>query len=187
MIYIKLFITFFKIGLFSFGGGYAMIPLIQKEIESRAWISPSEIVDIIGLAQIAPGSIAVNSATFVGYKVSGILGATIACLGCALPSLIIILLIVKFIFEDNIFTKLLFYGIRPVVAGLIVTAAILVGKTGLFKVAVSSVNIHNLIPSLNITGTVLLIVTVIAIIKYKINPIFTIIFSAAVGILVSFI
>ena len=78
MIYLKLLFSFIKIGLFSFGGGYAMIPLIQREIEVNGWISSSEFVDIIAIAEMTPGPIAVNSATFVGYKTAGLLGSVVA-------------------------------------------------------------------------------------------------------------
>jgi chromate transporter len=91
MIYLSLLITFFKIGLFSFGGGYAMIPMIEREIESHGWLSPAEFIDIIAIAEMTPGPIAVNSATFVGFKTAGILGGLFATLGVALPSLLLIL------------------------------------------------------------------------------------------------
>ena len=89
----KLFITFFKIGLFTFGGGYAMIPLIEREvIEKKRWIEKKDFLDMLVLAQSAPGPIAVNTAVFVGYKTAGVMGAIMATLGTVLPSFIIILL-----------------------------------------------------------------------------------------------
>lgn len=88
MIYLKLFLSFVKIGLFSFGGGYAMIPLIQKEIESHGWLTPSQFIDIIAIAEMTPGPIAINSATFVGYNTAGFLGGAVATFGVALPSLV---------------------------------------------------------------------------------------------------
>ena len=88
------FITFFKIGAFTFGGGYAMIPLIQREtVENHKWISDDDILDIIAIAESTPGPIAINSATFVGYKVAGFWGSFAATLGVVLPSFIIILVI----------------------------------------------------------------------------------------------
>ncbi len=97
MIFLDLFLSFFKIGLFSFGGGYAMIPLIQKEITRNGWITPSEFVDIIAIAEMTPGPIAVNSATFVGYKTAGLFGGLVATIGVALPSAMLIFLIADFI------------------------------------------------------------------------------------------
>ncbi len=89
-----LFSTFFKIGAFTFGGGYAMIPLIQREIaEKRKWITEDDILDIIAIAESTPGPIAVNSATFVGYKVAGFWGAFVSTLGVVLPSFVIITVI----------------------------------------------------------------------------------------------
>lgn len=135
MIYLSLFITFFKIGLFSFGGGYAMIPMIEKEIESHKWLSSSEFIDIIAIAEMTPGPIAVNSATFVGFKTAGVLGGLFATLGVALPSLIIVLLISQFFFKyfNHPIKDSIFYGVRPVIAGLIFSAAIFVAKTALIK------------------------------------------------------
>ena len=91
----KLFATFFRIGLFTFGGGYAMIPLLERDIVQRnAWIKPAEFTDLLALAQSAPGVFAVNMAVFVGYRLRGVTGAVAAAFGCALPSVVIILLIV---------------------------------------------------------------------------------------------
>jgi chromate transporter len=100
MIYLQLFASFFKIGLFSFGGGYAMITLISDEIAKHHWLLQSEFVRIIGIAEMTPGPIAVNSATFIGYKTAGILGATLATAGVALPSLLIILFASSFFFKN---------------------------------------------------------------------------------------
>ena len=86
-----LFLTFFKIGLFTFGGGYAMIPIIEREaVDRKNWISKDEFLDILAIAESTPGPLAINSATFVGYKVCGVLGSVFATLGVVLPSFIII-------------------------------------------------------------------------------------------------
>ena len=90
-LYIKLFLTFLKIGAFTFGGGYAMIPLISREaVENHKWIEDKDILDIVAIAESTPGPIAVNAATFVGYRVGGVLGAFCATLGVVLPSFVII-------------------------------------------------------------------------------------------------
>ena len=90
----KLFLTFFKIGAFTFGGGYAMIPLIQKEaVENNGWVTDDDILEIIAIAESTPGPIAINSATFVGYRTAGVLGAACATFGVVLPSFVVILLI----------------------------------------------------------------------------------------------
>ena len=131
MIYLDLFFSFFKIGLFSFGGGYAMIPLISDVITKKGWLLQHEFVQIIGIAEMTPGPIAVNSATFVGYKTAGILGAVSATFGVALPSLLLILFISGFFFKysDHPIMKHIFIGIRPVVAGLILSSALVMAKT----------------------------------------------------------
>lgn len=124
---LQLFLTFFKIGLFTFGGGYAMIPMIQQEIATkRHWIEEQDILDIIAIAESTPGPIAVNSATFVGYHVAGTFGAFCATCGVVLPSFLIILMI-SFVlpaFEANRFVQYAFFGIRAGVLALICNACI---------------------------------------------------------------
>ena len=120
----SLFISFFKIGAFTFGGGYAMIPLIQREvIENRKWIGESEFLDLLTVAQSAPGPLSLNTSVFVGYKMKGYAGATAAILGSVLPSFIIILLIAMF-FADiryNPIVDAAFKGMRPAVVALIIS------------------------------------------------------------------
>ena len=121
----SVFITFFKIGAFTFGGGYAMIPLIQREtVEHHKWISDDDILDIIAIAESTPGPIAINSATFVGYKVAGFWGSFAATLGVVLPSFIIILTIsyVLDAFEKIKAVQFAFKGIRAGVLALIFKA-----------------------------------------------------------------
>ncbi|MBE7031025.1 MAG: chromate transporter [Ruminococcaceae bacterium] len=122
---VGLFLTFLKIGAFTFGGGYAMIPLIQREIcEKRKWIAEQDIMDIIAIAESTPGPIAINSATFVGYKVCGFWGSFVATAGIVLPSFIIISLISMVIsqFEQLKPVKYAFIGIRAGVLALIIKA-----------------------------------------------------------------
>lgn len=122
---LPLFLTFLKIGGFTFGGGYAMIPLIQKEtVENKHWISDDDILEIIAIAESTPGPIAINSATFVGYRTAGVLGAILATLGVVLPSFVIITIISMVLtqFESLRAVKYAFYGIRAGVLALIVKA-----------------------------------------------------------------
>lgn len=122
---LKLFLTFFKIGLFTFGGGYAMIPLMQREtVEKNNWISDDDILDIIAIAESTPGPIAINSATFIGYKTAGVWGSVAATLGTVLPSFIIILIISFFLrqFQDIKAVQYAFNGIRAGVLALIIKA-----------------------------------------------------------------
>lgn len=125
--YLKLFITMFKIGLFTFGGGYAMIAILQRElVERKKWIEEDEFLDLIAIAESTPGPIAINSATYIGYKVAGVLGSTFATLGMVLPSLIIIYLI-SLVFDKFLSLTLVEYafrGIQACVAYLILSAGI---------------------------------------------------------------
>lgn len=119
---LKLFATFFRIGLFTFGGGYAMIPLIEHDVvERNGWLRKDEFLDLLAVAQSAPGVFAVNMAVFVGYKLRGKRGALAASFGCVLPSVVIILLIALFFrrFRHLEVVNNIFMGIRPVVVALI--------------------------------------------------------------------
>ena len=121
-IYWQMFITFVRIGAFTIGGGYAMIPLIQREVvQVRKWMSPKEFIDMLALAQSAPGVIAINTAIFIGYKLKGVRGSIVTALGCALPSFVIILLIAMVFtnFKDSPVVERIFKGIRPAVVALI--------------------------------------------------------------------
>lgn len=115
----SLFCTFFKIGAFTFGGGYAMIPLIQKEaVENRGWITDDDILEIIAIAESTPGPIAINSATFVGYRTCGVLGAACATFGVVLPSFVIILAI-SFVLKEFQELKAVQYAFNGIRAGVL--------------------------------------------------------------------
>ena len=129
---LKLFTTFFKIGLFTFGGGYAMIPLIEREVVQRyRWVSGTEFVDLLAVAQSAPGVFAVNISVFIGNKLRGTRGALSAAFGCVLPSVIIILAIALFFgrFRHIEVVNNVFMGIRPVVVALIAVPVFNVAKS----------------------------------------------------------
>ena len=124
---LQLFTTFFKIGLFSFGGGFAMIPLIQREvIERRKWIGEQDFLEMLVLAQSTPGPIAVNTAVFVGYKTAGVAGAIMASLGTVMPSFMAILMLALFFAEvrENRYVDAAFRAMRPAVVALIVAPLI---------------------------------------------------------------
>lgn len=122
----ELFLVFMKIGAFTIGGGYAMIPLIKNELDKRKWIGEDELPDIIALAQSAPGILAVNVSIFAGYKIKGLKGSITATLGSILPSFLIILAIAMAFtnFKDNPIVIRIFKGIRPVVVALIASPMI---------------------------------------------------------------
>lgn len=128
---LQLFFAFLKIGAFTFGGGYAMIPLIQKEVvANKKWITDEDIADVIAIAETTPGPIAVNAATFVGYKVAGIGGALASTVGVVLPSFVTIIIIVMVLakYMENEIVKNAFWGIRIAVIALMIKAFITMFK-----------------------------------------------------------
>ena len=130
MIFFKLFYTFFKIGLFTIGGGYAMLPLIQEEVINNGWLPKEEIVNFIAVSESTPGPIAINSATFVGYKVCGFWGSFFATLGTVLPSFCIIFVISFLLeeFKDIKAVEYAFQGIRAGVLALLLKAIVTMYK-----------------------------------------------------------
>ena len=130
-LYLELFRTFFKIGIFTLGGGYAMIPLIEEEVvNKKKWVSKEEMLDLIAIAQSCPGVFAINIATFIGYKLNKVRGAIATTLGTALPSFIIILAIAIFFsqFKENKVVAAIFRGIRPAVVALIAVPTFRLGQ-----------------------------------------------------------
>ncbi|NLG38097.1 MAG: chromate transporter [Clostridiales bacterium] len=188
MIYLQLLYSFFKIGLFAFGGGYAMISMIQGEIELHGWLSASEFIDIIAISEMTPGPIAVNSATFVGFKVAGLGGSAAATLGVALPSLIIILSIsgIYMRFQRKPLSRKIFYGVRPAVTGLVAAACIFVARTALLRSGLTFAQLGQslLRPGdwLSLGGVAIAALSLVAL-KRKAHPILIIAGAAAAGIL----
>lgn len=122
---VKLYLAFLKIGTFSFGGGYAMLPFIQKEIvEKNDWISSTEFTDIIGISQMTPGPVAINSATFVGYKISGVIGSIVATLGVITTSFILVVIINRILdkFKEFKMVQAALLGMKPALIALIIYA-----------------------------------------------------------------
>ncbi|MBQ5701171.1 MAG: chromate transporter [Alistipes sp.] len=128
MIYLQLFLSYLKIGFFGFGGGYAMLSLIQNEIvEQQGWITASQFADIVAVSQMTPGPIAINSATYIGYTVGGFWGSVVATFAVCLPALTVMLALTKFFLKlkDNQIVTGVLKGMRPVVVGMIAAAALL--------------------------------------------------------------
>lgn len=166
MMYLYLFTMFSRIGLFSFGGGLAMLPLIFQSVQDFGVMSAQEFSDLVALSQVTPGPVAVNAATYVGFNYAGMLGAAVATLGVCLPSFIIILIVMKFIdrFNDSRLVQGAFVGIRPVTVGMIAAAAIFVSESVLVKGSLISMKIftggldyYNLIPIALFAVTVFLV------------------------------
>lgn len=126
MIYLELFLTFLKIGAFTFGGGYAMLPMIQEEVAAHGWIESSALIDFVAVSESTPGPFAINIATYVGAEVGGLFGSFCATLGVVLPSFVIILLVAKFYekFKNSTIVKGCMTGLKPAVVGLIGSAAL---------------------------------------------------------------
>lgn len=132
MIYLTLFLEFFKIGLFTFGGGLSMIPLIEQVVYKYDWITQSQFIDFLGICESTPGPIAINMATYIGSTQAGLLGSVAATLGVVMPSFIIIILIASILknFAENKYVKAFLKGVKPVVIALILsTGVILLAKT----------------------------------------------------------
>ena len=166
-----LFWTFFKIGSFTFGGGFAMIPLIEREIvDKKKWISKNDMIDILSISQSFPGAVAVNSAIFIGQRIGGYIGALSALLGVILPSFLIIIVVARiFTYISNIVVvKAVFKGISSAVIALLIVAALRVGKAGMkYKIS----------PLITIIALLLLLGT-------GIHPIYVIIMGIALGLII---
>lgn len=187
MIYWQLFYVFFTIGLFTFGGGYAMIPLIKSEVVSRGWLSEEGVIQFIAVSESTPGPFAINIATFIGSEQGGFFGALVATLGVVLPSFIVILLVAALFtaIAKNRYVQGAMSGIRPVVVGLIGgTGALLV--LGLLWTSFPTVSSGEF----NRSGLVLLLDLATLFYAYKkirkknMHPIALIVLSALLGILV---
>lgn len=185
MIYLKLFLEFFKIGLFTFGGGYAMIPLIKETVLKYEWLSESGFYDFIGICESTPGPIAVNMATYIGSTQGGLLGSIVTTFGVVLPSFIIILLIAS-VMKKIIKNKYFIYfmdGIKPVILGLILSTGILLFIKAIGYNSLSKFDFNY--KSLIIFGLILIIYLFSKfIIKKKLNTILLIVFSAILGIII---
>lgn len=139
---LTMFGSFFKIGLFTFGGGYAMVPIIQREvIDRRGWVDRDEFVELLTLAQSAPGPIALNTSVFVGYKMRGYAGALAALLGVVVPAFTVILLVAIYFaqFRENVYVNAAFKGMRPAVVALIVSPIVSLSRgMGAWKYALAA-------------------------------------------------
>ncbi|HEY5537877.1 MAG TPA: chromate transporter [Acetobacterium sp.] len=185
MIFLELFINFFKIGLFTFGGGYAMIPLMQQEVVGNQWLSLTELTNIIAISQSTPGPFAVNVATFVGMGMGGLLGALIAALAVVLPSFIIILIIAKAFtnFQNNKWVQGALFGMRPVVIGLIASAVFLLMSSELIVQGAEITNLQVLMKSLQYKEIIIFASCTFIYFKFKLHPIQLILISGGLGML----
>lgn len=168
-IYLQLFLTFAKIGAFTIGGGYAMIPLIQREVvERKKWLGSKEFLDILAISQSAPGILIINISIFIGEKLKGVKGSIAASVGSALPSFIMILLIAHFFeaYKENEVVNRIFQGIRPAVVALIAVPLITLSKSA----------------NLNKYTAFIPIITVLLIVLLGISPVWIILSGALLGL-----
>ena len=164
-----LFTSFFTIGVFAFGGGYAIISFLQQEVERCGWMTTEQFVDFIAIAQSTPGPIAINMATFVGYQVGGVAGSLVATLAVALPGMIMMTLLALFFLHiyERPLVQAAFQGLRPVVVGLIAAAAWQIGRVSI----------------VNWMAIVITALSCLLIAKWKVHPVVLIVGSAIAGIL----
>lgn len=168
-IYLEIFTTFSKIGAFTIGGGYAMIPVIQREIvEKRAWVNREEFLDMLAISQSAPGILAINISIFIGQRLKGAKGSIVAAIGTALPSFLMILLIAMFFrnFRENDIVNRIFMGIRPVVVALIAVPLISLSRS----------------TKLNRYTSFIPVISVLLIVLLGISPVYLIIAGGLLGL-----
>ena len=185
MIYLQLFFSFLQVGMVSFGGGYAAMPLIQGQVvTAHKWLSMSEFTDLITISQMTPGPIAVNSATFVGIKIAGIPGALVATFGCILPSCIIVTVIAKLYLKYRNMAMLqgVLNSLRPAVVAMIASAGISILITAFWGNAAA----------IALAGTkwslvVIFVVCIVLLRKIKMNPIWVMVLAGVMKVGISFI
>ena len=178
MIYLQLFWAYLKIGIFGFGGGYAMLSMIQFEVvDHYGWMSIEEFSDMVALSQMTPGPVSINIATFIGYTVGGFWGSMVATAAIVMPSLLLLVFILRFLFKnkENYIVKTTLSSMKPVIAGLIFVAALMMMNPETF----ADFGLHG-----SNISVIICAVSFIATYFAKINPILLIIASGLVGYLV---
>lgn len=189
MIFIDLFITFFLIGLFTFGGGYAMIPMITSEVTSKGWLATETLTDFIAISEATPGPFAINIATFIGSKVGGLFGSVCATIGVILPSVIIIILVAWILgkFINSRFVKGALKGVQPVVLALILSTAISFFIKNIFF-SNTSVNVNNFFFDTKSFALFFILIGYMNIYKKvqkkNLNPIIMLLIAAGLGIII---
>ncbi len=183
MIYLQLFLSFFWVGLLSFGGGYAALPLIQEQvIEIHSWLTLTEFMDVLTISQMTPGPIAINASTFVGTKIAGIPGAIIATAGCVTPSCIIVLVLATlyYRFKGLNMVQGIIKGLRPAVVALIASAGLSILLTALFNKDGFPVQVSDF----SWIAAALFAATLFLLRKFKLNPIYAMLIAGVAGAIV---
>ena len=182
MIYLELLWSFFQIGLFSIGGGYAAMPLIQRQVvDAHSWLTMTQFADIMTIAEMTPGPIAINSATFVGIQVAGIPGAIIATLGCVLPSCVIVMTLafIYYRFRGLAMVKGILAGLRPAVVAMIASAGISLVILDFYGQRTLPADVSNI----NFISVLIFVTALFILRKWKTNPIYVMAGAGAVGVL----
>lgn len=188
MSFLTLFLTFFKIGAFTFGGGYAMLPFIQQEVLAHGWVAEADLINFIAVSESTPGPFAINMATYIGSQVGGefgfwgsILGAVCATLGVVLPSFIVILIVARFYekYKQSRIVKGCMSGLKPAVVGLIAAAILSVVAEVLFPLGLTFATFTT--PSFYVSLGIFALTVTLAFWK-KVHPIWLILLSACLGI-----
>ena len=182
MIYLQLFLSFFQIGLFSFGGGYAAIPLIQQQIvDLHGWLSMEAFTDLITISEMTPGPIAINSATFVGLQVAGLPGALMGTLGLVMPSCLIVSLLSYLYkrYRDMSVMQGILGGIRPAVVAMIASAGVSILITAVWPNGLTAAWLSQI----DIVAVIIFALSLVALRIWKPSPILIIVCSGAVGII----
>lgn len=186
MIYLNIFLSFFKIGLFSFGGGYAALPLIKSQVlEVHNWLTIEEFADLLTISQMTPGPIAINASTFVGTKIAGLPGAVIATIGCVTPSCIIVLTLSYFYFKYKNLSSIqgVLKGLRPAVVSLIASAGFSILLLTIFKTEGTTLSNMQL-SDINFVSIIMVVIGVFILRKYKTDPIKVMIGTGIAGVLI---
>ena len=190
MIYLQLFLSFLQIGAFSFGGGYAAMPLIQNQVvQLHPWLSQSEFTDLITISQMTPGPIAVNSATFVGTRIAGVPGALAATIGCVLPSCILVTILAKIYLKYRNLSLLqdILKSLRPAVIAMIAAAGVSILVTAFWGNDISSLHLDTILSSTNIRAVGIFLVSQILLAKFKMDPIHVMLLSGGAEVVMQLI
>ncbi|WP_108774234.1 chromate transporter [Lactimicrobium massiliense] len=180
MVFWELFITFFKIGAFTFGGGYAMLPLVEQEVAAHGWMTMDELINFIAVSESTPGPFAVNVSTYVGSIAAGIPGAFVATLGVVLPSFIVILLVARFFeaFKTSKVVSGMMKGLRPAVVGMITASFLSVAKAVFFPASITLTRLS----AVSFWLSAGIFALTMYLLHKKVNPILLILLSAGIGI-----
>lgn len=188
MIYLQLFWEFFKVGLFTVGGGLASLPFLYDISDKTGWYTHAQLADMIAISESTPGPIGINMATYVGFTSAGIIGSVLATLGFIIPSIIIVSIVSGFLkkFSENKFVKGAFYGLRAVSVALICAALISVVKISLINIPLFQ-ETGAVLDLISIPGIILAAACYFVLKKWNPHPVFVLGGSAAVGILLGFV